>query len=1196
MTSKFEELIQEAKKLLDSQSKNVSIEKRAELAVELTALLLQAKKLIETRSEKKREAALSKLMQNSKAKAFASIVTDSCFRSKDAARIANQFNYLLKHFGPPPFLHFSERFLLKAFQLLSAYLPKTCIFLLQQFLRKETAMVILPGEEDALCQYLKKRKEDAVRVNLNRLGEAILGEKECQKRLQANLLDLQNPLIEMISVKISTLYSQINLLAWDHTLSVLKERLRILYRACKTHKYVRQDGKAVPKFVNLDMEEYKDFALTLQLFQEVLDEPEFHDLEAGIVLQSYLPDSYAIHQNLTYWALKRHAKGGAPIKIRLVKGANLAMEIVEASIKGWPQAPYTKKSETDANFIRMLNFALDPSHAKAVHIGVGSHNLFDVAYALIIRQEKKVDPSVVFEMLEGMADPLRRTVQKLAGEILLYSPCAKKAEFHTAIAYLMRRLDENTAPENFLPYLFDLTPQSLAWQEQEKRFLQSCQETQALPSSPRRTQNRLIAPNESHFDAFVNEPDTDFSREQNRDWTVVIRHKWREKYHSIPCVVAGMDITSSYQAKGYDPSHPQAAIYDYCLCQESEIEQAIIAAAHSTVSWAKRSISERSAILKRVAHELRLKRADLIGAMLQETAKAIGESDPEISEAIDFAEYYAHQIEEYSKELGLAFADASICLVATPWNFSCSIPTGGIAASLACGNSVIFKPALESPLVGFLVAECFWKAGVPKDVLQFVLCRDEPYGTKLIQDARIQSVILTGATATARHFLEKRPSMRLFAETGGKNSIIVSNVSDRDLAVKDIIQSAFGYAGQKCSACSLLILHEEVYNDPQFQEQLFDAARSLAVSSSWDPATKINPLIRQASPHLLQAMTCLEQGESWLLKPSLSQNNPNLWSPGIKWGVKPASFAHVTEFFGPHLSVIQAKDLEEAIEIANATPYGLTAGLHSLDPREQEIWLSTIQAGNCYVNRGITGAIVGRQPFGGCKASSFGIGMKAGGPNYLLQLLQNPVTSPSKLAPLTQELERLHLILQEMNLAEDIINKWVVGTKSYVYWWNHYFEKSHSMSQLIGQENTLFFKPRSELFVALQYQDNPLDALLVFSAAVITKTRLTLAQGTELTKLELPTSFEMLSKEWGWHFTSIEDFVEKLKKSSYPHIRLLSPPTDEFAESIASVVSSLDVSKPSSHGRLELMHFVREVALSYDYHRYGNVYQLPKIQ
>jgi RHH-type proline utilization regulon transcriptional repressor/proline dehydrogenase/delta 1-pyrroline-5-carboxylate dehydrogenase len=336
-----------------------------------------------------------------------------------------------------------------------------------------------------------------------------------------------------------------------------------------------------------------------------------------------------------------------------------------------------------------------------------------------------------------------------------------------------------------------------------------------------------------------------------------------------------------------------------------------------------------------------------------------------------------------------------VVVVVSPWNFPLAIPCGGVAAALAAGNTVILKPASHTVMIAHALCECFWAAGVPRTALQFAPCSGATVGQQLVSHDAVNAVILTGGTATALEMLRHKPTMNLLAETGGKNATIVTALSDRDLAIKNVLHSAFSHAGQKCSATSLLILEEEVYHDEKFRQTLVDAVESLRVGSAWDLPTRVNPLIRPSSGELERALKELEPGESWAVMPRFRvDGNPHLVSPAVKWGVRPGSVTHSTEFFGPVLGVMAAKNLDHAIDLVNATGYGLTSGLESLDDREQELWQSRIRAGNLYINRSTTGAIVLRQPFGGMGKSAFGPGIKAGGPNYVVPLMRFEESGP----------------------------------------------------------------------------------------------------------------------------------------------------------------------------------------------------------
>lgn len=1184
-----------ARKILESvRGKPLSLEQRCNLAIELAALILTEAQANQTSQEKKIQSQLARMMNDPKGKAFTTSMTDQCFRSNSSARVADQLVFLLHKFGIPKYLSRLQQVALSGFKQFGKWIPGMLVPLLKQLVRKETSTVILPGEPNALTQHLKKRQQEGVRVNLNHLGEAILGEEEAERRLRIYLEDLSKPDVEYISVKISTIYSQLNLLGYEATLKHLEMRLKQLYHAAQNHIYLRPDGTQVPKFVNLDMEEYRDLHLTVDLFKRVLEDPEFHLHSAGIVLQSYIPDSYEIQQELTEWAKKRVMNGGAPIKIRIVKGANLAMEQVEASLRDWAQAPYVSKTDVDANFKRMVMYGSKLENATAAHLGIGSHNLFDIAFSMLLRAENQIEEQVCFEMLEGMADHMRRVVQNLSGDMLLYCPAATKEEFQNAIAYLVRRLDENTAPENFLRHSFGLIPDSQTWKEQVELFKKACQITDTVSCNPRRTQDRSLSPKSPHCCCFENEPDTDWSLPQNRIWAETIISTWSTKqFPTIPLVLGDASIVTEQLGTGEDPSRPGKTLYRYSLASSSHVDKALQNAINAQQRWKEISVEERSQFLARVAQKIRNHRKDLIGSMVADTGKTIPEADVEVSEAIDFAEYYRRNMEEVSSLKDIQWSPKGTVLVTPPWNFPCSIPAGGILAALAAGNCVIFKPAPEAVLVGWELVQLFWKAGISKNVLQFLMCEDDPVGSQLVKDPRISTIVLTGGTSTAKLFMKLRPGIDLLAETGGKNAMIITGLSDRDLAIKDLVQSAFGHAGQKCSACSLAICEAEVYDDPHFLNQLRDAAASLKVGSQWDLSTRVNPLVRQPNNTLFQGLTELEPGEEWLLKPRQDANNPNLWSPGIKLGVKSNSFTYQNELFGPVLAVMRAENLDHAIQVANGTLYGLTSGLHSLDEREHSYWLARIQAGNCYINRGITGAIVQRQPFGGCKESSFGPGAKAGGPNYVMQLMHaQQITLPEHCATHEEypaSILEISQYVEQSGFAEQDIELWHASIGSYIFFWNHYFSLSHDPSSVLGQDNFLEYVPHPHIVFRVLPTDNSLDVLRVIAAAVICGTPL------EVTA-ERPLLKDISTADWLKHTPTIkivketeQRFIKRFESGAIKRVRFLSQPTAELQKALANAACITMVESVLANGRIELLRYLREMSVSTDYHRYGNL-------
>ena len=424
-------------------------------------------------------------------------------------------------------------------------------------------------------------------------------------------------------------------------------------------------------------------------------------------------------------------------------------------------------------------------------------------------------------------------------------------------------------------------------------------------------------------------------------------------------------------------------------------------------------------------------------------------------------------------------------LVISPWNFPIAIPCGGLTASLAAGNTVIYKPASAAILPAWILCQCFWRAGVSRNVLQFLPCTGTGPGARLANHPDVDYIILTGGTETGLAILNQRPDAHLCAETGGKNATIVTAMSDRDQAVKNVVASAFGNCGQKCSATSLLILEKEVYEDENFRKQLVDAAGSFRTGSAWDFENRMGPLISPPSGDLLKALTHLEPGESFALEPENINDNPHMWTPGIKWGVQAGSYTHQTEFFGPLLAVMPAPNLTKAIELVNQTGYGLTSGLESLDRREQKQWQDGIKAGNLYVNRGTTGAVVLRQPFGGMGKSALGQGIKVGGPNYVYQFMEFEETASPPIGAIAADHALLRLVREwDLKVAwgqlaeyRDDLKKTVGAIKSYLYWMEQEFSREKDYFHLRGQDNRLRYLPVGRVVVRLHPEDNLFETL-----------------------------------------------------------------------------------------------------------------------
>ncbi len=1166
-----------------------------------------------THEEKGIQEQMKRLLTHPMDKVVLTKIIDQSFRSREPGRIADQVNDLLKVYGMPDFFSQVEKLLVQMFMGVGRHFPAITIPKFIDRMRHSSSRAIIPGETQELHAHLKKRKSQGVRMNINHLGEAVLGEQEAAQRLKTYIRDMEDPEIEYISVKISTIYSQISSLALEHTIKVLTDRLSKLFRAAKQNYFIRQDGTRVPKFVNLDMEEYRDLEITYKTFIKTLDQEEFHDYSAGIVLQAYLPDSFSIQKELTAWARNRLAAGGAPIKLRIVKGANMEMELLESSLFNWPLAPYDNKLEVDANYKRMVTYGMDPANIHAVNLGIASHNLFELAYARELAQKQKVTDFFYFEMLEGMADHVRRALCEMSGDVLLYAPVATKDEFINAIAYLIRRLDENTSPENFLRYAPSLTVGSDEWEFLKHEFTASCEFKDRARAVPSRTQDR----NTQTFPKtvgtffqkeFVNEPDTDWSLAPNRNWAEGIRSKWKTTPGSdpirIPVVVDGQEIFEDRKTRDcIDPSQYNDAVCTarFAMAGPEDIKTAVAVAKADPDQWRKKSLNERHKILTRVAMQLRKARGDLIGAAAANTGKIFIEADVEVSEAIDFAEFYPFSARAFDRLETITAKGKGVGLVISPWNFPVAIPCGGIIAALAAGNTVIFKPASDAVLVAWQLCLCFWKAGVSKRVLQFLPCSGADAGASLTCHPDIDFIILTGGTDTGLSILNARPGGYLAAETGGKNATIVTDMADRDQAVKNVIYSAFGNCGQKCSATSLLILEKTIYDDEHFKQQLVDAAQSLNVGSAWDFKNKMGTLIKPPSGDLKRGLTTLEPGETWALEPKMVDGNPHLWTPGIKYGVQPGSYTHMTEFFGALLGVLRADSLDHAISLVNQTGYGLTSGIESLDAREQDQWKKQIKAGNLYINRGTTGAITLRQPFGGMGKSAMGPGLKAGSPDYVTQFMAFTETGFPETGVIKTESRMLRMVhewQQKVAWASageytDDLEKTIRAVKSYLYHVEQKFSREEDYFHLRGQDNILRYYPVGKVVIRLHPDDTLFDTLGRIAAARISgcTSLVSVPKGLENASTAFLATLEgrrllgdarIIEQDDDALINQIPQ-VDRIRYAAFDRV-----PAQVF-KAAAKTGFYISRTPVMMEGRIELLQYFRQQSVCNNYHRYGNL-------
>ncbi len=824
---------------------------------------------------------------------------------------------------------------------------------------------------------LNALRKDGSGFSIDLLGEAVVSDKEALEYtgrylglldfIHESLLDEAGP---DVSFKVSSLYSQLDPRDWEGSLARTKENLRPILRK----------AKALGISVTFDMEQYYYKDLTIAIFKSILEEEEFRELPtACIALQAYLKDTEQDISALTGWAREQSKK----VAIRLVKGAYWDYEIVVNRQKGWPVPVFMNKEETDLNFERLTLLLFE--HHDAVRPAIATHNLRSISHAIAAADALHIPKQdFEFQMLYGMADPVRKALRERGFNVRTYTPVG---ELIPGMAYLVRRLLENTSNESFLRKSFST---KTSFDE--------------LIRPPRA---RVKAPEEEMPDgAFRNEPPGDFSISLNRrKMADALRSIKKNGNREYPLLIGEREVRTGWKIPSYNPASPRDVVGTVSSAGVPEADAAIDEARREAPSWRMIDPEKRAGYLFQAAEAMRKQRFELAALEVIEVGKTWTDADGDVCEAIDYLEYYGREMKrlamprvlrEYQGENNeYHYRPKGIGVVIAPWNFPLAIATGMASAAIVAGNCVLFKPSGLSPVLGYKLVDTFRSVGLPGGVLQFLPGPGSEVGEYLVSHPAVDFIAFTGSKDVGLRIVQRagetKPGQRnvkkVIAEMGGKNAVIVDETADLDEAVKGILESAFGYQGQKCSACSRVIVIGGIFDE--LCGRLADAADSLRIGPPEDPANFLGPVIDDAALKKVEAYREIGKTEGRAILEKKMSSAGNFLGPAIFTDAPPWSRIATEEIFGPVLTIMRAKDLDEAVGMANESFYALTGGLYSRSPAAVQKVKEEFHVGNLYINRKITGALVGRQPFGGFGMS--GVGSKSGGPDYLLQFM-NPVS------------------------------------------------------------------------------------------------------------------------------------------------------------------------------------------------------------
>ena len=863
---------------------------------------------------------------------------------------------------------------------------------------------IVEEETDALASVLEGLRQEPAAFTLDVVGEATVSDKEAgaMQRRYLNLLQRLAPVAKSwpslpqidsdargslprvnLSVKVSSLYARFDPLDPD-TGTVVRDRLRSLLR----------EASRLEAAITLDMEQHAYKDLTLAIFQSLLEENEFQkEPHVAVALQAYLRDAEEDLTALIRWARERKRRVG----VRLVKGAYWDSEVAWAQQKNWPIPVFLDKAETDADYERLSRLLLE--NYDIMDAAFGSHNIRSLSHVIVAAKHLGIpENGYEIQMLYGMAEPIRQAIIRNGQRVRIYLPVG---ELLPGMAYLIRRLMENTSNTSFLRQTY------AEEKDIETLILAPSPRVELAPFSPK-SRGATIA---EAPDDFFNEPPIDFSRQENRDRFARALREVEEKLgQSYPLWIRGEEKNTEDWIDSINPASPQEIVGRVPRAGRKEADEAIEAAQSFLPKWRATHAQERAAFLFRAASVMRRRRLELAAWELFEVGKGWREADADVTEAIDYLEYYGREMPRLAEprltqhlpgESNLyLYEPRGIAVVIAPWNFPLAILTGMTAAALVTGNCAIVKPAEQSPIMGAHLLQLLREAGLPPLACQLVQGGGD-LGAHLVRHPAVHLIAFTGSREVGLDILREaythQPGQehvkRVVCEMGGKNAIIVDGDADLDEAVVSIIDSAFGYQGQKCSAASRIVIVEEVHD--RLLDRLVEATKSLRIGAPKDPRNFIGPVIDAAAHAKIAGYIDLGRREGKCVVEMEAPKEGFFIGPTIFSEIQSHHRLAQEEIFGPVLSVIKARDFDEALEIANRSSYALTGGLSSRSPAHIEKARRDFRVGNLYINRSITGAVVQRQPFGGLKLS--GIGSKAGGPDYLLQFLEPRTISENTL-------------------------------------------------------------------------------------------------------------------------------------------------------------------------------------------------------
>ncbi|WIE61672.1 proline dehydrogenase family protein [Curtobacterium sp. MCLR17_032] len=1070
----------------------------------------------------------------------------------------------------------------------------------RRVLRRLAGHLVVDAPSARLGSALGKLTGTGTRLDVLPLGPTVSGPAESDRRLAWTTDLVGRDDVPAVSFAVADVVPPTSPWSLEDATAQAVDRLVPVFRA----------AVAGGTTVTLLVDGPHDLDLTVAVFRTLLDTDEFAHTTAGITLPASLPDSLGVLASLTDWATARRFRGGAPIRVRLVDGAHLAEERADALVHARPSALFATRQQIDTALLRLLDAALTPEHTDAVRIALAGLDPVLLAAARVLADRRGVTDALEVEMLLGMTGTVLDAVRADVGTVTLLTPVVHPDQFDAAIPYLARRLREGAAASPS-PSGGSDDDRAAAVQRGHDRLVAAVAALDEPAPVTLRVQDRRAPLGAPEIRA-VHPPavDTDAGVDANRQWAADLLRR-------VPRSQLGT-----------------ATIRGARVTDRPRLERTIARTAQAGVNWGRQDPQDRAELLDLVAHELEVRRADLVEVVVAETATTLTEADRQVSGAVDAAHHAADRARHLVDVVGATFVPPRLTVVVAPWNSPLTTPADGVLSALAAGSGVVLKPSPLAKRSGAVLADVLWSAGVPHSLLQLVDLDVSELGRDLVAHPAVDRVLLTGSPDTARSFRWWRAGLPLLADTGAVSAAVVTPAADVDQAVRDVVASAFTQSGQAGAAISLVVLVGSVGEDgadSRFLRQLADATRALRVAWPTDPAAQLGPLVVEPTGAARAALTELAPGESWLVEPRPLDESGRLWSPGVRVGVRPGSASTHPEAGVPVLGVVQVETLEQAIALQNGGDHGLVEALHTLDVDEVARWTDQVAAGTLVVNRATTDTTVVRQPAGGWGSSAVGAGAKRGGPDSVAMLghwepVPRTVHKSIQLHGLPPRVTAL-IEASRSGLSFEEFDQVRAGATSDAQAREERFGRSRDTAELGVERNVLRYRPQS--VVVRQSADvstGDLVRTLVAATAARAHVLLSTARAlpgpltqllasgrspldvvdhlveTDAEFLDRAASGALLREQWSGGTAEPQDAIDLVLSQGFeprPHsafggpgsrIRLLGGDPLALEEALgAGIDTAIHDAPVVEAGVVEMAHYLREQTVVVTAHRHGDL-------